>query len=92
MAFLAYEAYLNLLISRRDPAVWQNERTFFSQSPYRGIEGKLEWLTDYCGQFKVNKGARPYQTVCLLSGRAARSPIARQAVHLFGDKDTHRAQ
>ncbi|MDA2935136.1 hypothetical protein MYX82_12470 [Acidobacteria bacterium AH-259-D05] len=63
MAYLAYEAYLNLLLSRLDPAIWENEREFFSKGEYRGTEGKLQWISEFCGGFSWNRGARPYQTI-----------------------------
>lgn len=63
MAYLAYEAYLNLLLDRLDPETWSNERRFFSQGEFRGIEGKVRWIAKLCGDFEIDKGSRPYQTI-----------------------------
>ena len=68
MAYLAYEAYLNLLLDRLDPETWSNERRFFSQGEFRGTEGKVRWIAKLCGDFEINKGTCPYQTIQNLSG------------------------
>jgi hypothetical protein len=67
MAYLAYEAYLNLLLSRLDQEVWENERACFSKGKYRGTEGKLRWISEHCGEFAWDKGARPYQTIAKMA-------------------------
>jgi hypothetical protein len=63
MAYMSYEAYLNILISRLDQAVWEKEREFFSKDTYRGTEGKLIWISEQCGNFSWERGTRPYQTI-----------------------------
>jgi len=63
MAYLAYEAYLNYVGSRVAPDAWENEQDFFSQTGYRGTEGKLRKILEVCGLKQPNKGNRPYQTL-----------------------------
>lgn len=67
MAYLAYEAYLNLLLSRLDSTIWKSEREFFSKGKYRGTEGKLRWISDFCDGFAWNKRARPYLTIARMA-------------------------
>ncbi len=67
MAYLSYEAYLNILLSRLDQTVWENEREFFSKGKYRGTEGKLIWIAEFCGDFSWDRGSRPYQTIKKMS-------------------------
>lgn len=67
MAYFAYEAYLNLLISRLDKDTWEKERAFFSKGKYQGIEGKLRWISEKCGAFTWDKGDRPYQTIAKMA-------------------------
>ena len=65
-AYLAYEAYLNFLGDRLAPDVWRREKEFFRKPPYQGINGKLEFILETLVSPKVNKGARPYQTIAWL--------------------------
>jgi len=63
MAYLTYEAYINFLGDRVAPDVWNNERDFFNNDPYRGIAGKLKKISEVCHIQELKKGERPYQTV-----------------------------
>jgi hypothetical protein len=62
MAYFTYEAYLNFVGSRIEPAAWKEERKFFSKDPYRGTQGKLKLLCEKCG-IEVDPHKRPYITV-----------------------------
>lgn len=44
LLFAAFEGYLNWLGSRVAPEVWEDERRFFSLSPYHGTLGKYRFL------------------------------------------------
>lgn len=62
LTYFAYEAYLNLVGPRIDREAWKNERGFFSKSPYRGTQGKLDRICEKIG-IKVDRGSRPYRTI-----------------------------
>jgi hypothetical protein len=62
-AYLAFEAFINLLGECLDPDVWKNEKSFFNQKPYYGIEGKIKRLAEKLPNFIFEKGKRPYQTI-----------------------------
>lgn len=66
MAYFAFESYLNLSGPRVDPKTWQNERSYFNQSPYQGTLGKAKWIADRVG-LQIEMGQRPYQTISELS-------------------------
>jgi hypothetical protein len=63
MAFFAYEAYINFIGDRVDPEAWSNEKIFFNSSDYKGLEGKLKRIAEKCGNFQIEKGNGPYQTI-----------------------------
>lgn len=42
--FAAFEGYLNWLGTRVAPEVWEDERQFFSRTPYQGTLGKYQFL------------------------------------------------
>ena len=89
MSFLALGAYLNLLISKVDPVVWQKERKHFSGPNYWGTLGKLEWLAEQCSGFTFDRSARPYQTVYVL--RDVRNRLAHAKPYTFEKETQHRA-
>ena len=62
MAYFSYEAYLNLIGARIDPAAWKDERKFFSRQPYRGTEGKLKRICEQIG-IEIERDKRPYLTI-----------------------------
>jgi hypothetical protein len=62
MAYLTFEAYLNLVGPRVDRAAWKTERDFFNKAPYRGTPGKLKLICQKLN-IQVNPGKRPYQTI-----------------------------
>jgi hypothetical protein len=59
--YLAFEGFVNFLGAKIAPAEWRNEREAFSREPYRGTQGKLDFLL---ARLKLDfpKGSRPYQT------------------------------
>lgn len=63
MAYFTYEAYINVVGKRLDPKAWENEKDFFNKKKYFGIDGKLKRIKEICGNFEVNKGKEPYQTI-----------------------------
>ncbi|HEY9198044.1 MAG TPA: hypothetical protein VIR60_01680 [Gammaproteobacteria bacterium] len=67
MAYLTYEAYLNFVGDRLAPDLWAQEKSYFTTGKYAGLEGKLKKICELCDGLKVNKGARPYQTITMLS-------------------------
>jgi hypothetical protein len=69
MAFLTCESYINFLGDRLAPDAWKNERNFFNQPAYKGLEGKLKKLCEICNicDIQTHKGKRPYQTIKELS-------------------------
>ena len=62
-AYLAFEAFINFLGECLDPDAWRNEKTFFNQRPYYGIEGKIKRLAERLPNFVFEKGQRPYQII-----------------------------
>lgn len=66
MAYFAYEAYLNYLGSFIAPDAWKNEKTFFSQEEYYGIEGKLKIISEKINKVLPDKSKRPYQSIRML--------------------------
>jgi hypothetical protein len=69
MAFLTCESYINFLGDRLAPDTWKNERNFFNQPAYKGLEGKLKKLSEICNisDIQKHKAKRPYQTIKELS-------------------------
>jgi hypothetical protein len=66
IVYFTYEAYLNVVGPRIDSKTWSNEREFFSKDPYRGTQGKLDWICEKIG-IEVERGKRPYQTITELA-------------------------
>jgi len=62
-AYLAFEAFINSLGECLDPDAWKNEKTFFNQPDYYGIEGKIKRLAEKLPNFVFKKGKRPYQII-----------------------------
>ena len=62
-AYLAFEAFINFLGEYLDPDAWGNEKTFFNQADYYGIEGKIKRLAERLPNFVFEKGKRPYQII-----------------------------
>ena len=62
-AYLAFEAYINFIGECLDPDAWENEKTFFNQADYYGIEGKIKRLAEKLPNFVFNKGKEPYQSI-----------------------------
>jgi len=62
MAYLTFEAYLNLIGPRVDRAAWKDERKFFTKNPYRGTPGKLKRICETCN-IQLNASKRPYRTI-----------------------------
>jgi len=87
MAYLAYEAYINFVGDRLDPETWKNEKTFFSQPEYYGIEGKLKRIRELCSNFAIDSSRRPYQTVIEL-GRF-RSSVVHAKIHRYQKSVEH---
>jgi len=63
MAYFTYEAYINIAGERLDPEAWKNEKCFFNQKDYYGIDGKLKRIKEICGNFEVDKSKEPYHTI-----------------------------
>lgn len=87
MAYLTYEAYLNFVGARLDPKAWRNEKQFFSKNEYYGIEGKLKRIVELCGDFRVDKSRRPYQTIRELG--KFRSSIVHAKVYKYDEPIEH---
>jgi hypothetical protein len=62
LLYFALEGYLNYLLEAAFPDTWNQERTFFSKSPYNGALGKLRYLREQLG-IVSDKGDRPNHTV-----------------------------
>jgi len=68
MAYLTYESYINFLGDRFAPEIWAKEREFFSQSQkdrkgYRGLSGKLKYLSERIPLEGIKTDRRPMQTI-----------------------------
>lgn len=59
----AFEAYLNYIGEEILPQVWNNERSFFSTTQYRGTDGKLKRIAEEIEWSLPPKGRRPYSGV-----------------------------
>ena len=66
MAYFCYEAFLNHLLLHIAPDIWNEEREYFSKSPYKGTEGKLRKVCDIARLPFPDKGSRQYQQIKLL--------------------------
>lgn len=60
--FVAFEGYLNWLGSRIAPEVWEEERQFFSCSPFQGTLGKYRFLAKLLCLPNPDPSQGPYQT------------------------------
>ena len=60
--YLALEGFLNHLGEQIAPDEWAKERQFFSQEPYAGTLGKLDFVAERV-DLAVKKDYRPYQTI-----------------------------
>jgi len=60
--FLSFEGFINYLGLEMFPRIWNNEREFFSQGDYIGIEGKVAYLFEELPDLELRKGEEPYQT------------------------------
>jgi hypothetical protein len=67
-AFHTLEAYLNFVGERLAPELWQDERNFFRNEPYRGFDGKLRKVLELVELPEPDRESRPYSTVWLLKG------------------------
>ena len=56
------EAYLNFVGELLAPAIWKNERKFFSKAPYRGFGGKLRKVLELIS-LPIAEDVRPLKTV-----------------------------
>lgn len=61
-AYHTVEAYLNYVGERIAPEIWQDERNFFRNEPYRGALGKLRKVMDLVGLPWIPSD-RPLKTV-----------------------------
>ncbi len=64
-AFHAVEAYLNFVGERLAPEIWQDERNYFSQEPYRGFKGKLRKVMELV-ELDLSEDERPLKTIYAL--------------------------
>lgn len=87
MAYLTYEAYLNFVGDRIDPDTWKNEKKYFSQNEYFGVEGKLKRISEICDGVKIDKSCRPYQTIKDLG--KLRTSIVHAKVYKYNETIEH---
>ena len=62
----AFEAYLNYVGSRLDPALWKNEQNYFQKEPYRGFNGKVRKVFEMVGLHEPSRDIKPYSTIVAL--------------------------
>lgn len=62
-SYLAFESFINYLGQCLDPQAWKDEKTFFNQSEYYGIEGKVKRIVEKLPDYEWKKGERPYQSI-----------------------------
>ena len=67
-AFHAFEAYLNYAGEKVAPEIWQDERSYFKNDPYRGFDGKMRKVLELVGLPEPDRLVKPYSTVWLLKG------------------------
>lgn len=60
LAAAAFEAYLNYLGEEILPTVWEDERKYFSQEPYKGTAGKLLRIAEEVGLTLPGTSEKPY--------------------------------
>jgi hypothetical protein len=60
--FAAFEGYLNWLGTRIAPEVWEDERQFFSRTPYQGTLGKYRFLAKILRLPDPDPSQGPFQT------------------------------
>ena len=58
--FLAFEGFINFVGGEIAPEVWKDERSFFSQKPFRGLEGKIEFIFGELPDARVQKTSKIY--------------------------------
>jgi hypothetical protein len=63
MMYFAFEGYINWLGNLIAPDKWDNEREFFSRSPYQGTLGKYLFLSEHLSLPTPNKSDGPFQRV-----------------------------
>jgi len=57
------EAYLNFVGERLAPEIWQDERNYFRNEPYRGWDGKLRTVMDLVELPWTEQDKRPLKTI-----------------------------
>jgi hypothetical protein len=60
LAAAAFEAYLNYLGEEILPSVWEDERKYFAQEPYKGTAGKLLRIAEEVGLELPGTSEKPY--------------------------------
>lgn len=60
--FAAFEGYLNWLGTRVAPEAWEDERQFFSRTPYQGTLGKYRFLAKILRLPDPDPSQGPFQT------------------------------
>ncbi len=68
IGFLAFEGFVNFVGLQCYRDVWENEREFFAEGNYRGIEGKILYIAEQLSGFELKKGDEPYQTFKKIKG------------------------
>lgn len=79
--FLAFEGFVNLVGDEVASDVWREEKKFFSQGNYRGLNGKLEFLFSQFPGHRLVKGQNPFQTFQKV--RVFRDSIAHARVYKY---------
>ncbi len=87
MGYMVFEAYLNYVGETLAPEEWDEERTFFSKAPYKGSQGKLQFLLDRYGINSFDKSTRPFNSVFAL--KSIRDEIAHAKPHHEEQTVTH---
>ena len=83
-AFLAFEGFINLVGREIAPDKWKAEREFFSGPEFRGIVGKIEYLSTLFSNLDLKKGEEPYQTFKRL--KDIRDSLAHNRVLQYSEK------
>lgn len=60
LSAVAFEAYLNYVGGEILPHVWNQERSYFSSSQYRGTAGKFKRIAEELGYAPPPKAHKPY--------------------------------
>lgn len=87
MGYMVFEAYLNYVGEALAPEAWGDERTFFSKNPYKGSQGKLQFLLDRYGIAAFDKSTSPFNSVFAL--KSIRDEIAHAKPHHEEQSVTH---